>query len=130
MAAPAVIELVTQKGGGDCVIASLSMILAIPYNEVSKKALTLFEKPHSTGLSVRDTQRLSKALVGRLLQSVDAAKIDLDDETGILFVKLPGDYHAVALFEGSIFNPADGLLWNRHAYLATKKAHVVRLLRP
>lgn len=130
MAAPAVIDPVTQKEGGDCVIASLAMILGISYSEVSKRALTLFVKPHHAGLTVRDAQRLIRSLTGRTFESLKASLVDLDDETGVLFVKLPSDYHAVVLFEGSIYNPADGLIWNRHAYFATKKAHPVRLLRP
>ena len=130
MAAPAVFEPIMQKEGGDCVIASLAMILGLPYQEVSKKALELFAKPHETGLSVRDTQRLIRSLTGRVFESVKAAELDLEDETGVLFVMLPHVYHAVVLFEGSVFNPTDGLMWNRHAYLATKKARPVRLLRP
>ena len=130
MAAPAVFEPIMQKEGGDCVIASLAMILGMPYQEVSKKAIELFTKPHETGLSVRDAQRMIRLLAGRVFQSIKATETDLDDETGVLFVKLPQDYHAVVLFEGSIYNPADGLFWNRHAYFATKKAHPVRLLRP
>lgn len=129
MAAPAVIDPIMQKEGGDCVIASIAMISGIAYSEVSKKALELWPDPHHTGLTVREAQRLIKVLVGFMYDSIKPPA-DLDDETGVLFVKLPDSYHAVALFEGAIFNPADGLLWNRHAYLATKKAHAVRLLRP
>ena len=130
MAAPAVIEPITQKGDGDCVIASVAMLCGISYNEASKKAVELFPEPHKTGLNVKETQRLIKALVGRYFESLSTKTLDLDEETGILFVKLPDEYHAVALFEGSIFNPMDGLLWNRSAYFETKKAHTVRLLRP
>ena len=130
MAAPAAIDPVVQKEEGDCVIASLSMVLGIGYAEVSRKAREIWQKPHHTGLTVREAQRLIHSITGRYFESLDAKKTDLDDETGALFVKLPNDYHAVALFEGVIFNPADGLLWNRSAYFATKKAYPTRLLRP
>ena len=106
------------------------MILGVGYAEVSRKAREIWPNPHHTGLTVRETQRLTHALIGRSLESLDVKTVDLEDETGVLFVKLPGDYHAIALFEGVVFNPADGLIWNRSAYFATKKAHPVRLLRP
>ena len=130
MAAPVVIDPTQQKETGDCVIASLAMLLGVPYSAVSAKALEFWPKSNKSGLTVREAQRVIHALAGRYFESVDARKTDLDDETGILFVKLPGDYHAVALFEGVIYNPADGLLWNRSAYCATKKAQLQRLLRP
>lgn len=130
MAAPVAIDPVIQKTEGDCVIASLSMLLGIGYPEVSHKARELWPNPHRTGLTVRDAQRLIRSLTGRVFESVKAVDNELDDQTGVLFVSLPDDYHAVALFEGVIFNPADGMIWNRSAYFATKKAHPVRLLRP
>lgn len=130
MAAPAVIEPIMQKDGSDCVLASVSMVLGLPYVQVSAMALELWPAPHKTGLTVRETQRLTKHLTGHYMQSVPTKGLTIEEETGILFVKLPDGYHAVVLFEGVLVNPADGLIWNPHAYLATVKGHPIRLLRP
>lgn len=127
---PAVIEPIVQKDGADCVIASVAMISERPYKEISSAALELWPQPHKTGLSVKDTQRLLKKVLGRTWESLLPKSIQLEEETGVLFVRLSEGYHAVALFEGVIVNPADGLIWSLHAYLATKKAHPVRFLRP
>ena len=132
MAAPAVIDPIMQKEEGDCVLACVAMVLGVSYSEVSSKALELFNRPHHTGLGTRDTQQLAKALVGRIFQSLrPSSEHDFTDDTGILFVKLAkiGE-HAVVLFEGSVYDPSDGMLWSLHAYLATKKAHILRFLRP
>lgn len=130
MAAPAVIEPIMQKDASDCVLAALAMVAAVPYKDVSRKALELWPTPHTTGLSVRDAQRLLKALLGHQWLSVAPKDANLEEETGVLFVKLTNGYHAVALFEGVVINPADGLIWNLPTYLATKKGHPIRFLRP
>ena len=130
--APSVIEPTVQKSNGDCVIASIAMILGLPYHDVSKVALTVKPAPHEDGITMKEAQSICKKLVGHLFQSINpkGTDIDLDSDTGILWLRMGRDYHAVVLFEGIVYNPADGLIWNLHAYLATKKAHVVRLLRP
>lgn len=130
--APSVIEPTIQKSSGDCVIAAIAMVLGLPYVEVSKMAETIKPDPRESGITIREAQRISQKLVGRTLQSINpkATEIDLESETGILYVRLGREYHAVVLFEGVVYNPADGLIWNLHTYLATRKASVVRLLRP
>lgn len=132
MAAPAVIDPIMQKESGDCVLACVAMVLGVSYQEVSKKALDLFNRPHHVGLGTQDTQKLAHALVGRRFESLRPhTDHDYGDETGILFVKIPKvSEHAIVLFEGSVYDPSDGLFWNLHAYLATKKAYILRFLRP
>ena len=132
MASPAVIEPTVQKTNGDCVIASLAMVLGLPYVEVSKVAEAIQPDAQYNGITMRVAQRITNKLVGRQLQSINpkATETDLESETGVLWLRMGREYHAVVLFEGVVYNPADGLIWNLHAYLATKKAHVVRLLRP
>lgn len=130
MAAPSVISPVSQQGNYDCVIAALSTLLSIPYPDVKKAAHKEVEDPKATGISVRECQFIAKRLTGRTFQSVRPDNAELNIETGILFCKVPGGYHAVVLFEGILFNPQDGLVWNYETYLASKKAHPVRFLRP
>ena len=130
--APSIIEPTVQKSSGDCVIASIAMVLGLPYVEVSKFAETIKPDPRESGITIREAQQIAKKLVGHPFQSINpkATEIDLESDTGILWLRLGRDYHAVVLFEGVVYNPADGLIWNLHTYLATKKAHVIRLLRP
>ena len=132
MPTPAVINPVMQKNASDCAIASLAMLLGRSYEEVSKKALELFDKPHQKGLTTREIQRLARAVRGQSLQSIKIKNANLDEETGMLFVKRGTEEHACVLFEGVIFDPADGLIWNVPTYFAssTKKCYPIGLLKP
>lgn len=130
MAAPSVISPVTQKSYTDCVVASLSTLLSVPYPDVLAAAVKLVADPKTDGISVRECQRIVRRLTGRVFQSLSPKDAELESETGILFCKVPGGYHAVVLFEGVVFNPQDGLVWNYSTYLASKKAHPFRFLRP
>ena len=129
MAAPAIIEPIIQKDIGDCVIASMAMVLGLPYSEVCSKALELYPTCSSTGLTTRQMLAVTRALK-RNLTSVPIKEAQLDSETGILDVRIGRRYHALVLFEGVVFNPADGLIYNLDTYLACRKATPSRFFRP
>lgn len=129
MAAPVIIEPIIQKAEGDCVITALAMILAVPYAEVCSKALALYPTADTKGMTTRQMLTVVRAL-GRNLQSVPIKDANLEGETGILDVRMNRRYHSLALFEGVVINPADGLIYNLETYLATKKATPARFFRP
>ena len=130
MAVPVIIEPVIQRDAGDCVIASLAMVLGLPYVQVYTKAHEFYPDAHTTGLTTREMMRVVRAL-GKHLTSVAIKDVNLEAETGILDVrKGSGKYHAVVLFEGVIFNPADGLLYTLEAFLASSKTKPTRFFRP
>ena len=129
MAAPAVIEPVIQKFEGDCAIACLSMILALPYSEVSVVANSFVSGANKKGLGTRDIKKIAHKL-GHDLQAAGPKGLDLGEETGILLVKPRGEpEHAVVLFQGVLLDPINGWVWDVDAYLGEKKAAVLRLLR-
>ena len=128
MAAPAIIETIFQKTEGDCAIAALAMLLGVPYVTVSETALTIKEDPLRDGLYISDIQRVAKKL-GQALQSVKPASINLSEETGILFLRRPAYAHTVVLFQGVVYNPSDGMLWDLDTFVHTNKYRIVRLLR-
>jgi len=126
---PVIIEPIIQKDIGDCVIASLAMILGIPYAEVCSTALGLYPECSASGLTTRQMLAVTRALK-RNLVSVPVKDLSLEGETGILDVRIGRRYHAVVLFEGVVFNPADGLIYNLDTYLASRKATPTRFFRP
>ena len=128
MPAPLAMEPIIQKDIGDCVIVCLSMILGIPYVTVYRAAHALYPACGSKGLTTRQMLRVVRSL-GFHLTPTAIENANLEDETGILDVKIKQSLHAVVLFEGVVFNPADGLIYNLEAYLAGK-AKPVRLFRP
>lgn len=128
MATPEIIEPIMQKGEGDCAIASLAMLTGKPLIEVNQLATKVFKDfvARERGLYTGEIKRLGKKL-GVTLHSRLSKTIDWDHDTGILLVALrSGTHHAAILFNGSIYDPLDGLFYTPDAYLATRRA--LRLL--
>ena len=117
MAAPIAIQPTIQMNAGDCVICCLSMILGIPYVNVYKVAKDIYPECGIKGLTTRQTMRIVRKL-GRTLESVSIKGLSLENETGILDVRIRREHHSVVLFEGIVYNPADGIIYNLDAYLA------------
>jgi len=125
--APTILEPIVQKNIGDCALASLAMLLGLPYQDVSAEALRMTRKPHTTGLGTKQINALAKRLKAKLEK---VPHPDLEVETGIIYLSYPsGDEHAAVLFEGILINPADGLIYSLDVYLATHKAEINGLWR-
>lgn len=127
MASPVVIEPTMQKSGFDCVVACLSMLLGVPYHDAVQAATRVDKDVLSVGLTVAEAKRTAKLLgVKMTIGSLD----NLDEATGILYVKKRGitQEHAVLMFNGTLYNPADGLLYIPDAYFASKEWKPSKLL--
>lgn len=129
MAIPVVVEPQIQKDAGDCVIICLSMVFGIPYVRVCEEAIKIKSDACQKGLTTKEMMRVARAL-GKSLLSLPIQDLQLESETGILDVRKKRAWHAVVLFEGSVYNPADGLLYTLDAYLSSSKAVPQRFFRP
>lgn len=128
MPAPTVIEPIVQKSISDCAIAALAMLLCRPYHDVSARAIRMTRKPHHRGLGTRQFMALARQCGAQLVRARGA--VDLEDETGLLCVAFPDKTeHALVLFNGVIYNPADGLLYVPDVYVSSRKARVTGLWR-
>jgi ABC-type bacteriocin/lantibiotic exporter with double-glycine peptidase domain len=129
MSTPLAIDPVMQKDSGDCAIAALAMVIGRPFREVSDAAIKTIRRKRwqSGGLETDEVLRIARKL-GVVLTRTDASG-PLDEATGILLVKKPKSYHAVVVFEGVVFNPADGLLWNLDAYCHSTLSKPYELLQ-
>lgn len=127
MPPPAVIEPIMQKTGMDCVIACLAMVLAIPYVDAAKAAQEVDPLALQLGLTITEAKRVARKL-GRKMTTMPV--FDEDEATGILYVRkgTRGKYHAVVMFGGVIYNPADGLLYQYDTYMATEGVKPYKLL--
>lgn len=130
MGAPASFEPLPQIEESDCCVACLSMILGVTHSEIKKVALQFWPEVEKEGLSVKNAQRIIKKFRTAPFASVQTKDLNLETQTGILFVKIPAGYHAIILFQGVVYDPATGTVWNLHAYIATRKAKPYRLLIP
>jgi ABC-type bacteriocin/lantibiotic exporter with double-glycine peptidase domain len=130
MTLPVVLEIHVMKGGHDCGVAALATISGIPYRTVSAKAIKMYPTVHKEGLSTPEMIAIAKAL-GLILEPADHPDLDDADETGLMQVsKSNGGYHWVAMFQGVVINPSDGLLYDYSTYLKTRKYLVRDFLAP
>ena len=139
MASPAMIAPCLQAGPMECVIACMSMILGLPYIDVVAACQAVDPNALKTGLTAGEACRAAKRL-GHVLTAFAPLKVpkgkrsipleDLDDLTGILYVRKGNAYHAVVLFEGVVFDPSYGNIWQLASYLATHHVKPYRILLP
>lgn len=128
MASPEVIEPIIQKEDGDCGLAAVAMLCCKPYREVSEIALKIFKtRPHSEGLDLRQLKTLIRKL-GENPISLAPKDVDITEETGIVSIAKKNPHYAI-LFQGSIIDPANGLIYTVDAYCAEHKARITRLIK-
>lgn len=123
---PTAVQPVVQLSANDCGVVALSGYLGIPYREVSNAALTVDPKAHADGLTIREMQKVVKALGrGPLRVGTVFATDERDEATAILVLTRRGrELHYAVLFDGVLINPADGMVWNLDAYLETKQRKI------
>jgi ABC-type bacteriocin/lantibiotic exporter with double-glycine peptidase domain len=107
-----------QVASADCAVASLAMYPSKPYRKVSEIALTITPNVHKEGLWTEQMQLIARKL-GVKLVARKAVVEDLDDATAILCVSKRHVEHAVMLFQGVVYNPADGQMWDLETWLTT-----------
>ena len=100
------------------------MILGRPYVEVSEMALSLFKDPHKVGLVTREIMRLLRHL-GANPTSLPLKGLSLEEETGLLLTS----GHAVVVFQGVIYDPLNGLLYQPDVYSTATHQRLVRFIR-
>jgi ABC-type bacteriocin/lantibiotic exporter with double-glycine peptidase domain len=118
VASPAIIEPIIQKSSNDCCVACLAMLLGQPYKDVYQVATNL--RMHvELGMTNQNMIRVAKefGVVMKSLPLTSVHPFEAPYVTGIL----SHSNHAVILFENVVFNPADGLIYDPDAYIASRK---------
>jgi hypothetical protein len=95
----------------DCVLLALCQATGFSYEETLAAALTVQPAALETGLTAGETRRIVKEMGFRARVR---RRFDLDDDTGVLFVRSGRDYHAVYLWAGRVINTTRydrGALW-------------------
>lgn len=113
---PTVIRPVRQHEPYTCAVASLSAIIGRDYEDVYDYAHKRYR--HLTcGLTNRQMQAIARHFKVNLKI---LRTFDVQHDTGILIVaRRATSNHAVVLFNGSIYDPMDGQLWEPDVYLAS-----------
>lgn len=119
---------VQQRGYEDCVVAALASMARVNYEQVDEARVALGIQ-FKGGLDPYQAIRIA-ARLGLTLELVRAPNLIADD--GVLWVRRTGPlYHAVALQDGWIYDPAEArpapwVLW----FDARDDAEPAYLLRP
>lgn len=104
--APAVLHWSARsEAHGDCAIAALSLACGASYEEAVAACVTAVPKALDRGMTLKE---LEKAARGLGFATRRRLKYDVDDDTGILSVMVPGDHsteHCVYLWEGRVVEP-------------------------
>lgn len=106
---------------GDCGICCVAALSKYSYREVYETA-KLFTRAPDTGMDLGD---LTKTLDQLNFTPRYKRRWNHDEDDGILSLVLKKNPrgaggHWVVLFNGSIFNPADGLFYRYDAYMESK----------
>ena len=124
------ISPVIQLSTMDCAVACVAMLTGHPYSDVFAGSKLTTRIVRKSGAIEVDLRRMARG-VGAKLHKVKAKDVDLDDDTGILWIgstndKIPG--HAAVLFRGALIDPGTGLIWDPHIFLAENPHYVVEAL--
>jgi len=128
MATPAAFHPIPQRTLTDCVIASMAMILNLDYLTVAAAASKCVKGWEKSGLTTREAMRVGRALKARFTSLPASGEEDLP--TGILWLRRGNTYHAVVHFNGVVYDPSDGVVWEPTTYLKATRYKPHRLLVP
>lgn len=130
MATPVSIYPQIQRTSNDCMIACLAMVLSLDIPTVRIAADKAVRNHVVEGISCSEALRVARRLK-KHLHAVDVASHNVPDDTvGILAVREGRHYHALVLFNGTIYDPAEGVLWEADSYLSVHRAKPYKLLLP
>ena|SRR3990167_2091815 len=121
---------VVQLSTMDCAVACVAMLTGHPYSNVFAGSTPTAKIVRKSGAVQKDLRRLARG-VGATLHKIRAADVDLDDDTGILWLgstkeSIPG--HAAVLFRGTLIDPGTGLLWDPHVFFLENPHYQVEAL--
>ena len=95
----------------DCVVATLAMMFAIPYEESLAACVSVNPEVLEEGMTWPDIKDTAEDLGGEV-RLVRRGRYDINTATGLLNVKRTGEDHIVLLWEGRIIE-GNGEFW-RH----------------
>lgn len=126
------VKVTAQRHDWDCGVASLAMLLGLPYGDVAAAARGIWgtTMPTRRGLGIYHLEEMAEAL-GRTLRRVYRRESYLVDQTGVLGLNggsMCWAGHWVVLKAGAIVDPDGGEIWTVKDYLRATKARTATLL--
>jgi ABC-type bacteriocin/lantibiotic exporter with double-glycine peptidase domain len=123
------VKVIPQRKRWDCGVASLAMLLAVPYGDVSA-ATRRVVVGYRYGLTIRAMEAVAEEL-GKPLVRVYRKKDYLRNATGILGLLWEGSKdkgHWVVVKGGAIVEPDGGEVWDALEYMKRHGARPATLL--
>jgi hypothetical protein len=108
---PAFVRLMRQNGiNGDCAIFALATLCGTSYEEALAACVCVLPSVLDDGLKIPQIRRAAK-LLGAPMRRVPPGRYDIEEATGILYVrKGKDDAHVVVLWAGRVID-GEGSLW-------------------
>lgn len=126
MGAPVSFRPMAQRGGNDCAVAALAMLLGVDYLAVLHACEKRHYHVHKQGLT---SNGIVKIAAGFKLPLGNRRVLNLpEDGVGILTVRRGNTYHAVLFFHGLICDPCDGVVWEGDTFLKVSRYKPYRWL--
>jgi ABC-type bacteriocin/lantibiotic exporter with double-glycine peptidase domain len=124
------VKVIAQRSNWDCGVASLAMILGVPYGDVSAASRARFGKPPRRGLGIYHLEELA-SLLGFSLRRVYRREDYLLGQSGVLGMNggaMCWAGHWVVLKGGAILDPDGAEVWTVDDYTAKHKCRPATLL--
>jgi ABC-type bacteriocin/lantibiotic exporter with double-glycine peptidase domain len=124
------VKVIAQRGNWDCGVASLAMLLGLPYGDVKAAMRARYAKAPRRGLGIYHLEELA-TLLGFSLRRVYKSAGYLDGQSGILGMNggsMCWAGHWVVLKGGAILDPDGAEVWTVEDYTAKHKCRTATLL--
>lgn len=119
-----VIDPITQRSDGDCMLAAVASCTGLDYGYVSEVSRQVLKSPHKSGLWLTELERVLTRM-GFRMKIVHPSVVLGDEGHGIVVVKFakskPAEYHSLCSFGNSfVIDPLNGLIWDIDLYLSVQ----------
>uniref|UniRef100_A0A6M3LCK4 Putative guanylylate cyclase n=1 Tax=viral metagenome TaxID=1070528 RepID=A0A6M3LCK4_9ZZZZ len=103
---------VMQRLDWDCGVVCLIMLLNVTPKDAYAAARACIRNVEKGGIDVRGMKQIARRLRKSLIVVRDPTPEQLTDATGILYGRKPRGWHYMLLFQGVIYDPSDGVVWD------------------
>lgn len=124
------VKVVAQRRNWDCGVASLAMLLGVPYGDVSAAVRARYGKAPRRGLGIYHLEELAN-LLGFALRRIYKRAGYLDGQSGVLGMNggtMCWAGHWVVLKGGAIVDPDGAEVWGVDDYTRQHKCRTATLL--
>jgi hypothetical protein len=108
------IKPVRMRGTSDCATSAIATLLGLDYEVIEAVAKRALRRIPKRGMDSGEIRKVLKALGWSMSTKL---KYDIEEETGLVVLKAGTTEHVIVAFNGSVFDPQEGVLYDPDGYL-------------